>query len=62
MDNNEFGEKWPEIKEKLLKQYPHLTPEELEYEIGKEGELQERLQIKLKKNWNEIRNVLSLLG
>ncbi len=35
MEKTELHENWPEIKEKLLKKYPHLTPEELEYEIGK---------------------------
>jgi hypothetical protein len=62
MENDELMEKWPTIKEKLKLQYPDLTDEELIYEIGKEGELQERLQKKLKKNWTEIRNILSLMG
>ena len=62
MDTLEIQEKWPELKDKLKKQYPYLTEEELRYEIGKEGELLERLQKKVGKNWNEIRNVLSLLG
>ena len=62
MDSNEIKENWPELKSKLMQKYPHLTEEELKYEIGKEAELQERLQSKLGKNWTEIRNVLSLLG
>ena len=62
MENEELKEKWPVLKEKLKEQYPDLTDDELRYEIGKEGELQERLQKKLKKNWTEIRNILSLMG
>ncbi|MCW3121979.1 MAG: hypothetical protein JWQ38_1471 [Flavipsychrobacter sp.] len=62
MENKEIREHWPEMKEKIRKQYPHLTEEELKYEIGKEGELLKRLQEKLGKNWEEIRNALSLMG
>jgi len=62
MHEKELHEKWPELKEKLLKQYPHLTREELVLEIGKEEELLERLQGKLGKNWKDIRNFLSLMG
>lgn len=62
MENKEIEEQWPEIKGKLVKQYPHLTEDELKYEIGKEGELLERLQQKLGKNWEEIKGVLSLMG
>jgi len=62
MDNTQLQQEWPELKTKLLKKYPHLTQEELTYEIGKEGELLERLQKKLGKNWTDIRNMLSLMG
>lgn len=62
MENTEIREQWPQIKSKLAAKYPHLTEEELKYEIGKEGELLERLQEKLGKNWEEIKGVLSLMG
>jgi hypothetical protein len=62
MDDEELKEKWPELKARLLEKYPELSEEDLRYEIGKEVELQKRLQLKLKKNWKEIKNVLSLLG
>lgn len=62
MENKELSQKWPVIKEKLLAQYPQLTPEELEYKIGKEGELLETLQKKLNKNWKNLKEVLSLMG
>ncbi len=62
MDEKELHEKWPEVKDKLLKQYPTLTQEELELEIGKEAETLERLKAKLGENWKDIRNFLSLMG
>jgi hypothetical protein len=61
-EDKEIQEKWPVIKDKLKQEYPQLTDEELRYEIGKEAELLERLQIKTGKNWKKIRDVLSLLG
>lgn len=62
METEELQQKWPKLKEKLLQQYPQLTKEELEYKIGKEGELLKTLEKKLQKNWKEIKNMLSLMG
>lgn len=62
MDDQELQQKWPELKTKLLQQYPHLTEEELICEIGKEAETLKKLQKKLGKNWVEIKNMLSLMG
>ena len=62
MDNNELQAKWPSIKSKIKQQYPHLTEDQLVYEIGKEGELLERLQHHLGKNKKEIDNWLSIMG
>jgi hypothetical protein len=62
MEDKELAQKWPKIKDKLLQEYPHLTPEELRYEIGKEGELLKQLQTKLGKNKQEIDNWLALMG
>ena len=53
---------WETKKQKLKKEYPELTIEDLTYEIGKEKELLERLQKKMSKNKKEIRNWLSLMG
>ncbi|MEP7238909.1 MAG: general stress protein CsbD [Ferruginibacter sp.] len=53
---------WETKKQKLKKEYPELTIEDLTYEIGKEEELLERLQKKMSKNKKEIRNWLSLMG
>jgi hypothetical protein len=62
MENSELQSKWPAIKSKIKQQYPHLTEEQLRYEIGKEGELLERLQVSLGKNRKEIDNWLSIMG
>lgn len=62
MDTNEFQEKWPETKAKLKEEHPHLTEEDLRYELGKETELLERLQKKLNKTKKEIRNWLHIMG
>jgi hypothetical protein len=62
MENTELHEKWPELKRKLLEKYPHLTEEELVLEIGKEGETLRRLEKKLNTNWQEWRNLLSIMG
>ncbi len=53
---------WETKKEQLKKDYPHLTNEDLVYEIGKEEELLERLQKKMSKNKKEITKWLSLMG
>ncbi len=53
---------WETKKEQLKKEHPHLTNEDLLYEIGKEEELLERLQKKMNTNEKEIRKWLSLMG
>lgn len=61
MEKNQIRN-WPEIKDKLQAEFPHLTTEDLIYEIGKEEELLERLQKKLDKNADELKGWLSLMG
>ena len=53
---------WETKKEQLKKEHPHLTNEDLLYEIGKEEEMLERLQNKMSTNKKEIRKWLSLMG
>jgi len=55
-------ENWQNTKERLKEKYPHLTEDDLIYEIGKEEELLQRLQTKLNTNRQEIRKWLSLMG
>ena len=62
MQQQDFKDKWPQLKERLQKEYPHLTNEDLIYQIGKEGELLKRLEKKLGKTDKEIRYWLSLMG
>jgi hypothetical protein len=61
MEENQI-KNWDKVKERLEKEHPQLTREDLIYEIGKEEELLRRLQQKLKKNEKEIRSWLSLMG
>jgi len=61
MDSDKI-EDWDEKREIIKKTYPFLTNEDLLYEIGKEQELLKRLEMKLKKNKQEIRKWLSLMG
>ena len=46
MESKNFSENWEQAKKRLQEQYPHLTNDDLAYEIGKEGELLKRLQVK----------------
>lgn len=62
MEKQNFSAQWPRLKEHLQKEHPHLTSEDLIYEVGKEEELLERLEKKLGKNRNEIRKWLHLMG
>ena len=62
MERPSFAENWPELKKKLQEQYPHLTDEDLAYEIGKEGELLKRIQARLGQTDKEITNWLHLMG
>lgn len=62
MENTLSFSNWEQTKLKLQKEYPHLTEDDLCYEIGKEEELLKRLQEKLGKTKKEIRNWLSVMG
>ena len=49
---------WDEVKEKLKETNINLTDEDLVYEAGKEDELLERLQKKINKPKEEIRQFI----
>lgn len=49
---------WNQLKGKLKKQYSKLTDDDLRYEEGKEDELVGRLQKRLGKTDQEIRDIL----
>lgn len=49
---------WNQLKGRLKQKYADLTDQDLLYEEGKEDELFGRLQKKLGKSENEIRDIL----
>ena len=62
MSNEENQEQWRQALEKIRQAHPQLSYEDLDYQLGKEEELLERLQEKLGKTKQEIRNWLHLMG
>lgn len=62
METPDFKDRWPDWKEKIQSLYPDITDEELLYELDKEQELLERLQIKTGKTKAEIYEWLHLMG
>lgn len=61
MDDKVF-QNWEEKKQKIVSAYPELKHENLDFDLGKEEEILERLQEKLKKTKQEIRNWLRVMG
>lgn len=62
MENQQHHENWEQAKKQLKEQYPHVNIDDLEYELGKEEELLEKLQMKLGKTKKEIRDWLRIMG
>ena len=62
MDSKELQAKWPQIKGKIINDYPELKEEDLVYEIGKEEQLLRQLAEKLKMNKTEMDKWLSMMG
>lgn len=58
MDELELKGKWNQAKGKLKQSYGSLTDDDLQYEEGKEDELIGRLQDKLGKSREEVREIL----
>jgi len=52
---------WNELKGKLKQQYGHLTDHDLVFSEGKEDELLGRLQKKLGKSKDEVRQMIEKL-
>ena len=55
---NKISENWDHIKETLKKRYPFLTENDLQYELGQEEELVNRLEKKLNTTRSEIMDLL----
>ena len=62
MEKMSQEKKWKEWAEKLKKEYPDLTDQDLKFEQGREEETLIRLQDKLKKTKEEITNWLHIMG
>jgi uncharacterized protein YjbJ (UPF0337 family) len=58
MNKLQFKGSWNEIKGKLKQKYAQLTDDDLTYTEGKEDELIGRLQKKLGKSAEEVRQML----
>ena len=58
MNKLQFKGSWNEVKGKLKQKYAQLTDDDLKYAEGKEDELIGRLQKKLGKNAEEVRQML----
>ena len=58
MNKLEFKGSWNEIKGKLKQQYGNLTDDDLVFAEGKEDELLGRLQKKLGKPKDEVRQMI----
>jgi uncharacterized protein YjbJ (UPF0337 family) len=61
MNSLELKGNWNEIKGKLKKQYADLTDDDLLYAEGKEDELYGRLQKKLGKTKEEVKQLINEL-
>jgi uncharacterized protein YjbJ (UPF0337 family) len=58
MNKLQFKGSWNEIKGKLKQQYGNLTDDDLVFAEGKEDELLGRLQKKLGKSKDEVRQII----
>jgi len=62
METPDFKSKWPDWKEKIQSMYPDFSDEDLMYELDKEEELLERLQMKTGKTKAQIYEWLHMMG
>ena len=58
MNKLQFKGSWNEVKGKLKQKYAQLTDDDLAYAEGKDDELIGKLQKKLGKNTEEVRQML----
>lgn len=59
MNTTEIKGNWNELKGKLKQKYASLTEDDLMYEEGKEDELYGKLQQKLGKTKEELKDIFS---
>jgi uncharacterized protein YjbJ (UPF0337 family) len=58
MNKSQFKGSWNEVKGKLKQKYPQLTDDDLTYAEGKDDELIGRLQKRLGKSAEEVKQML----
>ncbi len=58
MDKLRFKGTWNQVKGKLKEKYGELTDDDLQYSEGKEDQLLGRLQKKLGKSRDEVRDLI----
>jgi len=58
MNSLRTGGSWKEIKAKLKQRYPDLTDDDLTFSNGKEEALLARLQKRLAKSFEELRQLI----
>jgi uncharacterized protein YjbJ (UPF0337 family) len=58
MKKNALKGNWNELKGKLKQKFASLTDDDLMYEEGKEDEMYGKLQIKLSKTKEELREII----
>ncbi|PKP17078.1 MAG: general stress protein CsbD [Bacteroidetes bacterium HGW-Bacteroidetes-23] len=61
MNTSDLKGKWNEVKGKLKQQYADLTDDDLLYIEGKEDELYGRIQQKIGKSKDEVKNMINKL-
>ena len=61
MDTKELKGKWNELKGKLKQQYADLTDDDLLYVEGKEDELYGRIQQRVGKSKEEVKDLIDQL-
>ena len=62
MNTDDFQRRWPELKQKIKDEHPDIEDRDLEYELGKEIELLERVRKKTRKTKDEIYEWLHIMG
>ncbi len=62
MDTKDFHKRWPEMKELIKREHPYIKDEELEFDMGEELEILEKLQARTGKTKAEIYEWLHIMG
>jgi uncharacterized protein YjbJ (UPF0337 family) len=61
MESKEFKGKWSELKGKLKQKYANLTDDDLLYAEGKEDELYGRIQQRIGKSKEDVKDLIDKL-